>query len=179
MRATSLQTTETVQVVQLSLLTLVAAIPAVPHEHVHHQQTSTCISVTISYIHRFHLRSSCHSDMHSDEATLGQDLNEAERLLQPQYEMNEMVDLNAGHEIEQSLSRSASRYTDERSRADISGISSSQLPFMEVTEDNTVYKVYKRRWFGLVQLVLLNIVVSWDVSALNPKAPCQQKKHIS
>ncbi|KAH8599619.1 major facilitator superfamily domain-containing protein [Bisporella sp. PMI_857] len=24
------------------------------------------------------------------------------------------------------------------------------------------YKVYKRRWFGLIQLVLLNIVVSWD-----------------
>ncbi|TVY90548.1 Solute carrier family 49 member A3 [Lachnellula willkommii] len=30
-------------------------------------------------------------------------------------------------------------------------------------EENTVeYKVYRRRWFGLVQLVLLNIVVSWD-----------------
>ena len=27
-----------------------------------------------------------------------------------------------------------------------------------------VYKVYKIRWFGLMQLVLLNIVVSWDVS---------------
>lgn len=27
------------------------------------------------------------------------------------------------------------------------------------------YKVYKRRWFGLVQLVLLNIIVSWDVSS--------------
>lgn len=26
------------------------------------------------------------------------------------------------------------------------------------------YKVYKRRWFGLAQLVLLNVVVSWDVS---------------
>jgi hypothetical protein len=26
------------------------------------------------------------------------------------------------------------------------------------------YKVYKRRWFGLLQLVLLNIIVSWDVS---------------
>lgn len=26
------------------------------------------------------------------------------------------------------------------------------------------YKVYKRRWFGLVQLTLLNIIVSWDVS---------------
>jgi hypothetical protein len=30
----------------------------------------------------------------------------------------------------------------------------------------TVYKVYKRRFWGLTQLVLLNIVVSWDVSAL-------------
>jgi hypothetical protein len=30
-----------------------------------------------------------------------------------------------------------------------------------------VYKVYKRRWFGLVQLVLLNIIVSWDVSRLS------------
>ncbi len=28
----------------------------------------------------------------------------------------------------------------------------------------TEYKVYKRRWFGLVQLTLLNIIVSWDVS---------------
>lgn len=26
------------------------------------------------------------------------------------------------------------------------------------------YKVYKRRWFGLVQITLLNIIVSWDVS---------------
>jgi hypothetical protein len=26
------------------------------------------------------------------------------------------------------------------------------------------FKTYKRRWFGLVQLVLLNIIVSWDVS---------------
>jgi hypothetical protein len=26
------------------------------------------------------------------------------------------------------------------------------------------FKVYKRRWFGLMQLTLLNIIVSWDVS---------------
>lgn len=26
------------------------------------------------------------------------------------------------------------------------------------------YRTYKRRWFGLLQLVLMNIVVSWDVS---------------
>lgn len=29
----------------------------------------------------------------------------------------------------------------------------------------TTYKVYKRRFIGLAQLVLLNIVVSWDVCA--------------
>lgn len=28
---------------------------------------------------------------------------------------------------------------------------------------HTHFRVYKRRWFGLLQLVLLNIVVSWDV----------------
>lgn len=27
---------------------------------------------------------------------------------------------------------------------------------------DTQFRVYKRRWFGLIQLVLLNIVVSWD-----------------
>lgn len=31
-------------------------------------------------------------------------------------------------------------------------------------ESVQTYKVYKRRWFGLVQLTLLNIIVSWDVS---------------
>ncbi|EKG13325.1 Major facilitator superfamily [Macrophomina phaseolina MS6] len=25
------------------------------------------------------------------------------------------------------------------------------------------YRVYKRRWFGLLQLVLLNVIISWDV----------------
>ena len=34
----------------------------------------------------------------------------------------------------------------------------------------TMYKVYKRRFFGLAQLVLLNIIVSWDVSAPERKA---------
>lgn len=28
---------------------------------------------------------------------------------------------------------------------------------------HTQYRVYKRRFFGLTQLVLLNIIVSWDV----------------
>lgn len=29
-----------------------------------------------------------------------------------------------------------------------------------------IYKVYKRRFWGLAQLVLLNIVVSWDVCVI-------------
>lgn len=28
----------------------------------------------------------------------------------------------------------------------------------------TQYRTYKRRWFGLVQLTLMNVIVSWDVS---------------
>lgn len=100
--------------------------------------------------------------MHGDHATFGQNPNETERLLASHGEMNEMADLNPRREIEDSLSRSESGYTEEQSRAEISGTSSSQMPFMNVNEDHVVYKVYKRRWFGLIQLVLLNIVVSWD-----------------
>jgi FLVCR family MFS transporter 7 len=33
------------------------------------------------------------------------------------------------------------------------------------------FRVYKRRWFGLAQLVLLNIVVSWDVSVFGLSLP--------
>lgn len=30
----------------------------------------------------------------------------------------------------------------------------------------SVYRVYKRRWFGLLQLVLLNIMISWNVCCI-------------
>lgn len=40
----------------------------------------------------------------------------------------------------------------------------------EETGDMRVYKTYKRRWFGLAQLVLLNIVVSWDWLTFAPVA---------
>lgn len=36
------------------------------------------------------------------------------------------------------------------------------------TSDNIVYKVYKRRFFGLAQLVLLNIVASWGWISFAP-----------
>ncbi|CAJ2505311.1 Uu.00g127050.m01.CDS01 [Anthostomella pinea] len=34
--------------------------------------------------------------------------------------------------------------------------------------DGVVYKVYKRRWFGLAQLTLMNIIVSWDWLTFSP-----------
>lgn len=37
-------------------------------------------------------------------------------------------------------------------------------PKPKQTYSHAHFKVYKRRWLGLAQLVLLNIVVSWDVS---------------
>lgn len=40
-----------------------------------------------------------------------------------------------------------------------------ETEFQRQAEPLPVYKVYKRRWFGLIQLVLLNIIVSWDVRA--------------
>ncbi|KAK2599281.1 hypothetical protein N8I77_011051 [Diaporthe amygdali] len=43
-------------------------------------------------------------------------------------------------------------------------------PSQDLNGDGTVefFKVYKRRWFGLVQLTLLNIVVSWDWLTFSP-----------
>ncbi|KAI1356187.1 major facilitator superfamily domain-containing protein [Xylaria sp. FL0043] len=32
----------------------------------------------------------------------------------------------------------------------------------------TIYKVYRRRWFGLMELTLLNLVVSWDWLTFSP-----------
>jgi hypothetical protein len=37
------------------------------------------------------------------------------------------------------------------------------------------YKVYKRRWFGLFQLALLNIIVSWDVSNCSRLEPSRRE----
>jgi hypothetical protein len=34
-----------------------------------------------------------------------------------------------------------------------------------LADDAPSFKTYKRRWFGVVQLALLNTIVSWDVSA--------------
>lgn len=52
-------------------------------------------------------------------------------------------------------------------RADGGGGGDDERGGMRGDAGPVVYKVYKRRWFGLAQLVLLNVVVSWDVSSLS------------
>lgn len=44
----------------------------------------------------------------------------------------------------------------------ISGTDSIQVSSAG-SERHVEYRVYKRRWFGLIQLVLLNIIGSWGV----------------
>lgn len=53
--------------------------------------------------------------------------------------------------------------TEETSRRGWKGLGRKKR---KQTYSHAHFKVYKRRWFGLAQLVLLNIVVSWDVGSL-------------
>lgn len=88
---------------------------------------------------------------------------EAEHLLPTQGGMSEMENLGSQHG---NLSHTVTGFTvEEQSPTELSGTNSAELPMMvrEANGGQVVYKVYKRRWFGLTQLVLLNIVVSWDV----------------
>ncbi len=66
--------------------------------------------------------------------------------------------------------RTEASYTDDPhdaapSELDPVRTAESRVPIIEAPQSS--YRVYKMRWFGLGQLVLLNIVVSWDVSDLH------------
>lgn len=81
-----------------------------------------------------------------------------------------MADLNQSN-ADKDQSRVATGYADEERIEQSSGQDRATLdnasPVDEPVEEPVVYKVYKIRWFGLMQLVLLNIVVSWDVSYMS------------
>lgn len=107
--------------------------------------------------------------MHDDEVERHQIPNEAERLLPEHEDRIEMADLSPQRKGEdKKVTQFGASYTDEQGYA---GASESR----QVTRDGedvalvdsgqpVEYRVYKIRWFGLTQLILLNIVVSWDVS---------------
>ncbi|KAL8884199.1 MAG: hypothetical protein Q9215_007702, partial [Flavoplaca cf. flavocitrina] len=85
-----------------------------------------------------------------------------------------------GHDIEfedmtaRTLDNKASAYMDNEHREETDG---GHVSGVDGTPDNgedgqapPVYRVYKRRWFGLLQLVLMNIIVSWDWLSFSPVA---------
>jgi hypothetical protein len=76
----------------------------------------------------------------------------------------------AGTDAEEGLVREAEEEVvqGEESRAEASGRKKWSRPGRRKSKSysHAHFRVYKRRWFGLCQLVLLNIVVSWDVSTL-------------
>ncbi len=86
---------------------------------------------------------------------------EQERLLSHTH----LADLNPDQSIEEGQSHVETRYEFDESCRKVP-LGQLELDEMEFPAEGRQieYKVYKRRWFGLMQLVLLNIVVSWDVS---------------
>ncbi|KAI9725868.1 MAG: hypothetical protein M1828_002497 [Chrysothrix sp. TS-e1954] len=55
-------------------------------------------------------------------------------------------------------------------------ITTSSSSILDSTRSDTgTYRVYKRRWFGLVQLTLLNIIVSWDWLTFAPVSTTSAK----
>ncbi|KAK0709684.1 hypothetical protein B0T26DRAFT_417741 [Lasiosphaeria miniovina] len=55
-------------------------------------------------------------------------------------------------------------YTDAVSPASAGGAPARPASLDVGSATPEVFKVYKRRWFGLVQLTLLNIIASWDIT---------------
>ena len=89
----------------------------------------------------------------------------AEQLLGYEDQDTEMSELppQRSEDAKDTDQRVEERYTDDgepgRAPPTAESVEEARSPIAPV-----VYKVYKRRWFGLMQLVLLNIIVSWDVS---------------
>ena len=88
---------------------------------------------------------------------------EGERLLSQDDQFTEMRGLDSSRQIPNE--RGEGGLLEEASQLERSGTESTFQLAAEATGGPVVeYKVYKRRWFGLAQLILLNIIVSWDVS---------------
>ncbi|KAF6237758.1 hypothetical protein HO173_003959 [Letharia columbiana] len=102
--------------------------------------------------------------MRGDQAERHQTRSEAERLLSG--DSMEMGDTSPRQTREcKHPSQVEERYTDEQSNGQASSSRLTAAGEEEVAPINgrhTEYRVYKIRWFGLSQLILLNIVVSWD-----------------
>lgn len=114
--------------------------------------------------------------MQGDQVERHQPNSEADHLLSEDEGWMEMAELHqAGtgdKDGESQMHQVESRYTDgEPSQMEASRTISRGDGDEVALADNggyVEYRVYKIRWFGLTQLILLNIVVSWDVSSISP-----------
>lgn len=104
--------------------------------------------------------------MHGDQDERRQTHGEAEHLLS--VDSMEMGEMSPQQTTENKTPPHAEGiYTDEQNSGEASSLRFRAAGEEEVVPINgglTEYRVYKVRWFGLSQLILLNIVVSWDVS---------------
>ena len=90
----------------------------------------------------------------------------AEQLLGYEDYDTEMLDLppQQSEDAKDTDQRVEELYTDDGEPGRAPPTAESAEEARSPIAPSVVYKVYKRRWFGLMQLVLLNIIVSWDVS---------------
>ena len=72
-----------------------------------------------------------------------------------------MTDLGRRHV--KSPIRAQAQYVDRTVTDSSSATEAAQQIVLSESVPQVEYRVYKRRWFGLIQLILLNIIVSWDV----------------
>ena len=108
--------------------------------------------------------------MHGDDPERRQIHIEAEHLLRESMEMGDMSRQQTRED--KYLSQSGERYTDVQSNAETLDLRpSEEEESAPINRGRTEYRVYKIRWFGLTQLILLNIVVSWDVSIAHIQHP--------
>lgn len=98
-----------------------------------------------------------------------QKTSEAKRLLPEDEVSTEMADVGPESSAARNASQRETMYTDDpehEGSSTLEPLATSESTAPLTPGQQTIFKVYKRRWFGLGQLVLLNIVVSWDVSSL-------------
>ena len=74
-----------------------------------------------------------------------------------------MMDLAPGQSQDKSLSHVHTNHSGHTEGNNGDRVQSPEQNTIQQAVAPTVYRTYKRRWFGLLQLVLLNIIVSWDV----------------
>lgn len=111
--------------------------------------------------------------MHGDQAEQRQTHSEEEHLLSG--DSMEMGDISPQQARDYKHSSQLEEgYTDVQSNGEASGSRPSAAGDEEdapINGRHTEYRVYKIRWFGLTQLILLNIVVSWDVRTSHLQCP--------